>query len=317
MHPTVVPFATGQHAYRILFSREQLLLSSSTSPLASEPGTTRCWLGPHANIVFYPVQDDGLFNLVIPIADESFHHSCPEGDVLPCLRAYFRTWDLTIRDLLGAATSVTRFPILQLPPIPHWSRGCVTLMGDAAHAMVPHLAQGAATSVEDAFILGTLLGRLASLVVVHLPRHSSSDTPKEEAEEEEGKRRVRTVLASYEKLQHERTARIAAGSRLTGTLDRLLPGIDQRARDAEFATYDAEQATCVSAFPWLDARTNMALLGRKVDEVARREFRRLLDAGELLPLGMGGGAEDDTSRRSSRRGHGPVVTAGRRRGSRL
>jgi 2-polyprenyl-6-methoxyphenol hydroxylase-like FAD-dependent oxidoreductase len=132
--------------------------------------------------------------------------------------------------------------------------------------MPPRLAQGAATSVEDGFILGTLLGRMSEYVGESSPRVLLQ-------------KRIWAVLCSYETLQRDRTARIVSASRFTGLLDRLPPGPDQRARDAEFALFDPE--TTISAMPWIDARANTELLGRRVDDVAERGFARLLAEGEL------------------------------------
>lgn len=268
MHPSVQPVPTGEYAYRTLFTRSQLS-SPTFQHLTSSPGTSRCWVGPLANAVFYPLQDGTLFNLVIAIANPDFNNSCDEGALLSSLRDWLRDWDPILLEMLDTATQLIRFPIYRVDRLPFWTQGSVTLMGDAAHAMLPHLAQGAATGVEDAFILGSLLGCLSDSI--------AEGTPGSQLQQH-----VRTILHSYEKLQHDRTAQIASASRFTGMLDHLPPGPDQKARDAEFAMYDPEKT--VSAMPWIDARTNKDLLGRKVDEVAEREFARLLADGELSEL---------------------------------
>ncbi|EFZ02794.2 FAD binding domain protein [Metarhizium robertsii] len=238
--------------------------SGISSPPPASPAAG--W-GPSPNAVFYPLQEGTLFNLVIAIADPNFNNNtCDEQALLPSVRAWLSGWDPTLLEMLDAASHLVRFPLYQVAKLPFWSKGCVTLTGDAAHAMPPHLAQGAATGVEDGFILGTLLGRLS--------RHVSGPTRRAQ---------LRTVLRAYETLQHDRTAQIVSGSRFTGMLDHLPQGPDQRARDAEFAMYDPEKT--VSAMPWIDARTNRKLLGRKVDEVAEGEVARLLAAGEFADHG--------------------------------
>ncbi|KJK83954.1 hypothetical protein H634G_00317 [Metarhizium anisopliae BRIP 53293] len=266
MHPSTQPVPTGEYAYRALFTRSQLS-SPSFRHLLSPAGISRCWMGPLANAVFYPLQEGTLFNLVIAIADPHFNNNtCDEQALLPSVRAWLSGWDPTLLEMLDAASHLVRFPLYQVDKLPFWSKGCVTLTGDAAHAMPPHLAQGAATGVEDGFILGTLLGGSS--------RQVSGPTRRAQ---------LRAVLRAYEGLQHDRTAQIVSGSRFTGMLDHLPQGPDQRARDAEFAMYDPEKT--VSAMPWIDARTNRKLLGRKVDEVAEGEVARLLAAGELADRG--------------------------------
>ena len=77
-------------------------------------------------------------------------------------------------------------------PLPRWSSGRLTLLGDAAHPMLPHLGQGVNQALEDAVALATLLGACASPAGV--PR----------------------ALAAYEELRRDRTARVQLGSRRNG-----------------------------------------------------------------------------------------------------
>ncbi|QPG94300.1 hypothetical protein C2857_005643 [Epichloe festucae Fl1] len=260
---------TGEYAYRALLKRSQLS-SPSLKHIVSSPGVIRMWLGPQANAVLYTLRNGRLFNLVIPIADAAFNASFAKGDdLLGAVKNWLRDWDPVLLEMLGQADQLVRFPLYQVQTLPYWSprSTCVTLAGDAAHAMLPHLAQGAATGVEDGFVLGTLLGRWG--------QQTTTDT----SDRALVQRQIHTVLRSYEKLQHERTTRIVSMSRLTGTLDHLPQGPAQRARDAEFTAFVPEK--CVSGMPWIDARWNRKLLARKVDEVTEREFQSLMNGGGI------------------------------------
>ena len=77
-------------------------------------------------------------------------------------------------------------------PLPRWSSGRLTLLGDAAHPMLPHLGQGANQALEDAVALATLLGACT------------------------GPPDVARALAAYEELRRDRTARVQFGSRRAG-----------------------------------------------------------------------------------------------------
>lgn len=269
MHPSIRPFATGSYAYRALFTASQLS-SPSLQHITSKPGVCTVWMGPHANVVFYPLQEGKLFNLVVAVSDEKFNARCENASAntsakhLPALvREYMQDWDPALVEMLGVATDLIRFPFLELQELPFWNKGHVTVIGDAAHAMLPHLAQGAAMGVEDAIILSTLLGRLSQTV----------------ADRSHLQRQIRTVLKSFETLQKPRTSFVMSHSRMTGIIDHLEPGPGQRARDAEFAAYKLDES--VSAIALIDARMNRELLARKADEVAEEEFERLLTVGEL------------------------------------
>ncbi|GAB0134008.1 hypothetical protein EsDP_00002395 [Epichloe bromicola] len=145
MHPSILARPTGEYAYRALLKRSQLS-SPSLKHIVSSPGVIRMWLGPQANAVLYTLRNGRLFNLVIPIADAAFNASlCKGDDLLGAVKNWLRGWDPVLLEMLGQADQLVRFPLHQVQTLPYWSRRstCVTLAGDAAHAMLPHLAQGA------------------------------------------------------------------------------------------------------------------------------------------------------------------------------
>ena len=76
-------------------------------------------------------------------------------------------WPETMQRLVAATPdgAILRNDVYDLPPIPRWSRGRVTLLGDAAHATTPHLGQGACMAIEDAAALGRALGETKDLRV--------------------------------------------------------------------------------------------------------------------------------------------------------
>jgi salicylate hydroxylase len=96
-------------------------------------------------------------------------------------------------------------------PSPAWTRGRLTLLGDAAHAMLPHLGQGANQAIEDGMALATILA-LAN-------RHS-----------------VPGALLAYERLRRERAARVQSGARENGLRYDSFAA-DLKVRDAEIAAH--------------------------------------------------------------------------------
>ena len=109
------------------------------------------------------------------------------GDIEELRRAY-AAFHPEARALLDACTEVTKSALYVRDPLPKWSTGRVTLLGDACHPMVPFMAQGAAMAIEDAVVLGRAL--------------AGADLGN-----------VTAALHRYENARKERTARVQMGSR--------------------------------------------------------------------------------------------------------
>lgn len=146
------------------------------------------WFGTGRNVVSYWVRKD-LYSILAAVpATEVRRESWTEsGDVDELLQS-FHGAEPTIQKMLGAVESSFITGMYYRDPIPHWSSGRITLLGDAAHAMVPYLAQGACQSIEDAWTLA-----------VCLKRHGAHD--------------VAGALLEYEQRRQPRTTRIQAGAR--------------------------------------------------------------------------------------------------------
>jgi len=112
------------------------------------------------------------------------------------LAAHFAGWDPVIGQVIAAISgpggSGFQWGMYDRAPLPRWSSGRLTLLGDAAHPMLPHLGQGVNQALEDAVVLATLLRACAG----------SSGVP--------------SALAAYEQLRRDRTARVQLGSRRQG-----------------------------------------------------------------------------------------------------
>jgi len=123
---------------------------------------TTLWLGRKAHLVHYPLRGGAVIN-VVAIVDEDF---CPDGAESwsspgepGFLEARFSRWAEPARKLLRVVPDWRKWPLFDCNPIASWTAGRVALMGDAAHPMLPFLAQGAAQAIEDAGALGEVLTR--------------------------------------------------------------------------------------------------------------------------------------------------------------
>ncbi|MBO0825491.1 MAG: FAD-dependent monooxygenase [Actinobacteria bacterium] len=166
--------------------------------VAAYPDNTMCmWVGEGRHFLVFPVRAGELLNYVgfVPSATSVRESWSAAGD-LPELAAQFAGWDPVIGQVIaaigGPGGSGFQWGMYDRTPLPRWSDGRLTLLGDAAHPMLPHLGQGVNQALEDAVTLATLLGVWAD----------SADVPR--------------ALAAYEGLRRDRTARVQLGSRRNG-----------------------------------------------------------------------------------------------------
>ena len=119
---------------------------------------TGVWMGPNRSIVQYYVAAGRTFNWIgISRSEQPARESwLAEGRVEDALAEY-SGWHTTIRTIIAATPRVLRQALYDREPLPDWRVGRVVLLGDAAHPMMPFYAQGAAQSIEDAYVLAGCL----------------------------------------------------------------------------------------------------------------------------------------------------------------
>jgi salicylate hydroxylase len=202
--PPSRPVFSGSVAYRGLVACESVPQWSA--------GAWQMWLGPAKHFLTYPVRGGQLLNYVgfVPADAEMKESWSAPGDP-DMLRAEFAGWDQRIEALLRQVQSTFRTALYDREPLPMWTRGRLTLLGDAAHPMLPHLGQGANQSIEDGMALATILARAT--------RKTSP-----------------TALLAYERLRRERVAKVQRGARENG-LRYDSAYSDLGVRDAELAAH--------------------------------------------------------------------------------
>ena len=170
------------------------------------------WAGPSRHFLVFPVRHGAMVNYVgfMP-ADEEMQESWSAPGDRAVLRREFAGWDPRIGDVLQQVDRTFRWALYDREPLPTWTNGRLTLLGDAAHPMLPHLGQGANQSIEDGMALATILAATDSSAVA-------------------------PSLLAYERLRRERVAEIQRGARANGLrLDAT--HADLRVRDAELAAH--------------------------------------------------------------------------------
>jgi 2-polyprenyl-6-methoxyphenol hydroxylase-like FAD-dependent oxidoreductase len=148
------PVNRGRVAYRAVFPAS---LMGGTDIGASRTK----WWGPDRHIVIYYTKADRSEIYFVTSVPEPLEWMTREswsakGDVAE-LRAAYRGFHADVRAVLEACPDCHKWAILERDPLPRWSDGRIVLLGDACHPMTPYMAQGAATSIEDAAILARCL----------------------------------------------------------------------------------------------------------------------------------------------------------------
>ena len=143
------PRFTGNIAWRALVPRAQL-------PPGLVPPKASVWWGPGRHFVHYYVRGGDLVNCVCVVEKGGWEvESWSERGDLAELKSEFAGWHGDIQTLLESMDpqSLYKWALFDRPPMPEWSRGRVSLLGDACHATLPFMAQGAAMAIEDGAVL--------------------------------------------------------------------------------------------------------------------------------------------------------------------
>jgi salicylate hydroxylase len=115
------------------------------------------WLGRHAHLVHYPIRNGSAINVVAITRDLTSRPGWDNAGSRDEILGMFRKWAVPARNLVAAAESWTTWTVYDRPRLRHWGYGPITMVGDAAHPMLPFLAQGAAMAIEDAAVLSECL----------------------------------------------------------------------------------------------------------------------------------------------------------------
>ena len=175
----------------------------------------RNWLGPGKHFLVYPVRAGDLINYVGFVqTDEEMKESWSAPGDPRTLAAEFAGWDPMIEAIIAQVSKTFRWGLYDREPLATWTRGRLTLLGDAAHPMLPHGGQGANQAIEDGVTLAAVLSRA-----------DRASAPR--------------ALQVYEALRHERCARIQRNARVNGArYDAADANLDDRNRQLDATAWE-------------------------------------------------------------------------------
>jgi len=197
------PRFTGKICWRFLVP-----VDAVPGGLPSTDGTT--WLGPHGAVVVYLVRRGELVNVVAHYdndtwTEESWIRECDRNEAIE----NYRGWHESLLRLFSASERHYKWALYDRDPIARWTVGRVTILGDAAHPMLPYLGQGACQAIEDGCVLATALASM------------SEDLP--------------AALQLYERVRLPRASRVVLTARARGEDNHLASPLAALKRDALIA----------------------------------------------------------------------------------
>jgi 2-polyprenyl-6-methoxyphenol hydroxylase-like FAD-dependent oxidoreductase len=147
------PEFTGIVAWRGLIPREEV-----PGGIKLDVGTN--WVGPGGHVVHYPVRGGALLNFVGLLERDDWRvESWTVQGTRDEFANDFRHWNPLIHECIRRVDVPYKWALFARPPMPAWTNGRVTLLGDACHSMLPMLAQGAVMALEDSYVLARSIAR--------------------------------------------------------------------------------------------------------------------------------------------------------------
>ena len=137
------PRLSGHIAYRAV-------MPTSEVPAANRRNAMIIWAGPKTHLVHYPLRRGELFNLVAVFHSDRYEEGWDTYGDVDELTQRFEGTRPEVQAMLAKIDSWRMWVLCDREPIKEWSKGRVTLLGDAAHPMLQYLAQGASMAMEDA-----------------------------------------------------------------------------------------------------------------------------------------------------------------------
>jgi salicylate hydroxylase len=212
------PVFTNCIAWRGLIPMEKL-----PAHLAKLVGTN--WLGPRGNVLHYPVRRGELMNFVslVERSDWQVESWSTEGSKDE-LRRDFEGWHEDVHTMIDAIEVPYKWAMMVREPMPQWSKGRVTLLGDACHPTLPFLGQGGVMSIEDGYVVAACLDRYF-------------DDPKK-------------ALGRYEEIRRDRTATVVRKAHENKT-SAFEPRLADKSLVAEEVAREWQQVRLKERMDWL------------------------------------------------------------------
>ena len=217
------PLPTGDLAYRIVLDTAQIA-DPELKEWIMKP-EVHFWIGPYAHAVGYSLRAGKMYNIVLLCPDDLPEQASRSAASTEEMRKMFADWDPILTRFLDCVDDVDKWKLMHREEMHSWTNPekDIVLIGDSCHPMLPYLAQGANSSIED----GGVLGRLMSYV------HDREQVP--------------WAIGLFEQLRKPRSEQIVRETFLQRAAFHMPDGQPQKQRDSLFASQLGQDVS--SGFP--------------------------------------------------------------------
>lgn len=238
---------SGQAAYRIMLTREQMAPYSELIKLIDSDTVTR-WIGERRHLIAYSIHNKQIYNISTAQPDVNFAGApdaqyTTRGSKSAMLEVY-KDFSPMIQDMLNLVPEgeVVEWKLRVHDPLPTWVSDSMALVGDACHPTLPHMAQGAAQAIEDGAVLGVVLA----------PSRLGDASPEI----------INKALKLYEKLRKPRAEALVELAAQNGRDMHLGAGKAKEERDKQFAALKLGGGKVPDK--WADAEIQAMVYGTNV-----------------------------------------------------
>lgn len=215
----VAPGAAAQPVGKVAY---RCVIPAGNIPSEITPDAVHIWLAPGAHVVHYPVNAGHDIALVVIGDDTMRERGWDTAASADTVHEKVRDYAPPLQALIAKAEAWRCWSLYRMPPLERWSNGHATLLGDAAHPVLPFLAQGAVLALEDAMTLAASLA--------------------------DRKSTVEASLQNYEHARRQRAYRVTEASQRNGVIYHM-PGPAALARNTTMRLAPPERV--MARFDWL------------------------------------------------------------------
>ncbi|KIW23274.1 uncharacterized protein PV07_11485 [Cladophialophora immunda] len=256
------PLRTGFAAYRATVDVEEMKAHPELVELLAKPGLN-LWIGDMRHVMTYTIAGGKSFNMVLSHPDRTdpatWNQQSPDK-VMSDMRAHFDGWDPRLTKIINMIRSTLKWPLVSGSALSRWvaPSSKLTIMGDAAHAMVPYMSEGAAMAVEDAAALAEAIDLVGS----------TKELPE--------------ALEVWEAVRIKRSSQMQEASLINGKLWHFADGPLQRARDEAMRPEVEGKQFVSSPNQWSDPTTQRWCYGYDAEWEVRKAWENRTPKAKLV-----------------------------------